>query len=117
MSANPDGLSEFKTLAPLHRIAWMIGRVDLDSWADLRPFPNTDLDHIKNHAVEIDEDIGSQANVETIVTVERRADNGPFADLAETLGKQRVPLIARQSERCVIANKPIICRHLIRLNL
>ena len=95
----------------------MIGRVDLDSWTNLRPLSNSDLDHIKDHAIEVEEDIRSQANVETIVTVERWADNGPLADLPEALDKQNAPFVAPQSKRCVIANKPILRRRLIRLNL
>jgi hypothetical protein len=95
MPANPDGSSEFKTLAPLRPIARMIGRVDLDSWTDLRPLSNSDLNHVKDHAIEVEEDIRSQANVETIITVERWADNGPLAYLPEALGKENAPLIAR----------------------
>jgi hypothetical protein len=71
MPANPDGLSEFKSLAALCRIAWMVGSVDLDRRTNLCPFADSDLNHVKDHAVEIEEDIIAQANVETVIAVER----------------------------------------------
>src|SRR6202163_4493655 len=57
MPANPDGLSEFKSLTALGRIARMGGSVDLDRRTNLCPFADSDLNHVKDHAVEIEEDI------------------------------------------------------------
>jgi len=96
VTPDPDGSAAFEPLAPLRQIARMIGRVDLDGWTDLRPIPDGDLDHIEDHAIEVEERVRPQANVEAIVAMERRADDGALSDLAEAFGEQCAPLAASE---------------------
>jgi hypothetical protein len=82
----------------------------------VRPQPLI-IHHVENHAVEVDEDVDPQANVEAVIAVERRTDNGTTPDFGEALGEQHAPLIVRENERGVVSGEPSPRRRLIELDL
>jgi hypothetical protein len=121
--ANPDvptdadGPPELQAAAPLRRIARVVGGVDLDRRSDLRPLADRDLHHVEDHAVEVEEGVGPQADVEAVIAVERRTDNGTGPDFGEALGEQHAPLVIGENERGVVSGEPSPRRSLIELDL
>src|SRR5690349_18118489 len=82
----------------------MVGRVDLHGGADLRAIPNVHLDHIEDHAVEVEKHARSKPYVEAIVAEERGADLRAFADVTKSL-EQELPAAGRR--RRVVAREPV----------
>lgn len=69
VAANADRSSELQPDLPLLGIMWMIGRIDLHSRPNCSSFANRDLCHVKDDAVEIDVNMGSEPDVEAVVAV------------------------------------------------
>src|SRR3546814_9849037 len=63
----------------------MIGGQDLHARADLSLVTDGDRDDVQDHAVEVEEDMRAEADVEAVVAVERRADDASLADGGEAL--------------------------------
>src|SRR5204863_6758669 len=111
-----DRTAELQTRAPLHWIAWVVGREYLHPWPDLRALADRDLHHVEDHAVEIQEHVRAQTDVEAVVAVERRSDYSALADSGEAFQQQFAPVRGVHVERGVIAREPSMCRPQLRLD-
>src|SRR5271163_2329269 len=67
----------------------MVSRVDLYGGANLRAIPYMNGHHIKQDAVEVEEDTAAQVDVVPIVTEEGWANDGLLANRAQQTAEQR----------------------------
>src|SRR3546814_8401132 len=82
----------------------MIGGQDLHARADLSLVTDGDRDDVQDHAVEVEEDMRAEADVEAVVAVERRADDASLADGGEALEEELTPFRGGQGERRVVSD-------------
>ena len=74
MTATAENTAENTGGAPgTGRVARVVGREYLHRRPDLRAVADRDLHHVEDHAVEVQEH--ARADVEAVVTVERRPDH------------------------------------------
>src|SRR6516164_5960469 len=91
----------------------MIGGVYLDRWADLGAVTDLHLRHVQYHAIEVEKDARTEADVETVVAMKGRSDHGAIADCRQALQQQRSSFSGRGIESCIVARKPALgCRQI-----
>src|SRR3546814_10055467 len=93
-----DRAAELEPGRPLREAARMIGGQDLHARADLSLVTDGDRDDVQDHAVEVEEDMRAEADVEAVVAVERRADDAYVADGGEALEEELKPFRGGQGE-------------------
>ena len=87
-----DRATKFQAGSPTSRVAWVIGRKDLNARPDLRLVSNGDLHHVEDDAVEVQEHAHTETNVEAVVAVKRRPDYSAVPDRGEAFQQQRAYL-------------------------
>src|SRR3546814_7310112 len=95
----------------------MIGGQDLHARADLSLVTDGDRDDVQDHAVEVEEDMRAEADVEAVVAVERRADDASLADGGEALEEELTPFRGGQGERRVVSDHPSLGGRQVVLDL
>src|SRR3546814_6719660 len=95
----------------------MIGGQDLHARADLSLVTDGDRDDVQDHAVEVEEDMRAEADVEAVVAVERRADDASLADGGEALEEELTPFRGGQGERRVVSDHPSLGGRPVGLDL
>src|SRR3546814_8351259 len=75
-----DRAAELEPGRPLREAARMIGGQDLHARAALRLVTDGYRDDVQDHAVEVEEDMRAEADVDAGGAVERRADDASLAD-------------------------------------
>src|SRR6185369_7653006 len=99
--SNPDIFAdmnrapEFQSRSALRGVARMIGGKDLNTRADLCLVADRDGHDIQNHAVEVEEDLVAQRDVETVVAMKRWPNDGLFTHCGEAFQQQLATLRRR----------------------
>ena len=117
VATDPDRPARLQTTGTLVRVAGMVCSQYLHARTDLGQVTDDDFDDIENDAVEVQEYSCAEADVEAVVTMERRADDGAFADLAQAFLQQAVPCGGGVREAGVVPCQPGACCRLVRLDL
>ena len=83
VAPDTDWAPKFDTGSSQRRVARMVGREDLHPRPDLSEITNGDLDHVRDHAVEVQKHAHAQADVEALVAVKRWPDHRALPDGGE----------------------------------
>jgi hypothetical protein len=103
-----DWATKLQPGGPLGCIPWVIGRKDLNPWADLRFVANRDLHDVEDNAVEVQEHARTETDVEAVVAVKRRPNHGTLANRSEASQQQFPPLRVWRAKRRVVAGEPFM---------
>ena len=80
IATNRDRFTKLQSGSTFHRIARVIGRVDMDTRTNLRSRADVDSTNVENHAIEVEKYIFAKVDIVAIVTMEGRPDHGSLAD-------------------------------------
>src|ERR1700742_1789426 len=113
VAADPHLAPELEPLAAGLGIPRVVGGIDLHRWSDLGAFTDGYLDHVKNDAVEIEENAVAQTNVVAVVAEKGWTDHRVLADMSKSLAEQRMAIGRRRRQRRVVARHPGFCGRLL----
>ena len=103
--------------AAMRWVTRVVGGIDLHRGADLCALADLDGHHVQDHAAEIEERVGTEADVGAVIAVEGRPDHRPLPHMRQAFGQDRPALRRGRGAGGVVACQPGLGHRLVGLDL